>query len=413
MNFLIIFFLKSFYNNLNFLKKKKKLKSKILKKNISFFSIMKILNFYRKIFFKLPKNFNIIVSKLKTKSFFSFPFFLQKSFSISFKSLISFNFFLGDFLKRTYFFYANFFLGIRSSFFIFNIEYSIFLLRKALNFMLSSVTRSGIVGSSLVFCSNSFFRPFFSKFFSKKLIRKQSFIVGIWIKGFLTNFETSVLLLKSVRNNLLNFKFNKNRKIFNRLEYFYLKIRNSFKRKRVKRRKKFRNNKSFFKNNKNENSKRNYIRVSKYAVLPNFVLFSECSLKNFSALLECNSMRIASVGLLDSDQKVRGVAYPIPANNKSFLSFRSFLFLYKRCIFFSILNSRFSKRFKKSSSFLNFLEIANFFLYFLEKKEKKISSKNIIKKDFLIFLLYSKKNKFSIKKKGLKNFKYLKKKYKN
>merc|ERR1712000_803339 len=126
-------------------------------------------------------------------------------------------------------------------------EYSIFLLRKALNFMLSSVTRSGIVGSSLVFCSNSFFRPFFSKI----LIRKQSFIVGIWIKGFLTNFETSVLLLKSVRNNLLNLKFNKNRKIFNRLEYFYVKIKNSFKRKRVKRRKKFRNNKNFFKNNRN------------------------------------------------------------------------------------------------------------------------------------------------------------------
>ena len=331
-----------------------------------FFSLKSFQNpflerrFRQKIFFEFPLKY--LNTKKNLNKVQLFPF-LQKSFNVSLNSLFSFNFFFGTFLKKSKFFYLNFFLGLRFSFFIFNLEYTIFLLRKSLNFILTSLLIDGHFYSYLIFCSNIFFRPFFFNFLSSKS-DSISFIVGPWIHGFLTNFSSCKNIFSFFKGDQFNLKFKTHKLLFEKLKFFKLRF---------------------------------HQRKGRF-IFPHFSFLLESNLKNKGFISECNFLSVPVVGLADSDELSANIEYTIPCNNKSFLTSRCVLFLFKRCLFFSLYNVK--ENFLNIKNFLFYLKNYNFFCFFLEKNYNFLNKRSInLQHELISKLFYLKKKQRNCRKK--------------
>jgi ribosomal protein S2 len=377
-----LFFNKLLLKKLVFSKKKffeKKKKSFFLKVDRRFLYLL--VNKYKKNFKNLKKMlFNKKIKNFKLKGKFNLKmpydskkffvqnydlnlFYIQKILNFSLKHLIINNFFLGDFLRKSCFFYGNFFLGFRLNFLVFNLEYTILLLRKSLNFILDSFYFFGRKDSCLLFCNSGYLSSFlyYSFFFEK-----QSYIVGKWVNGFFTNFKSlknSLDILEKVREKVHVLRYSSEKKFF----------------------KKFEGLKNIF--------------------LPFFFLISEVSSKTKNTLSECKFLELPVIGLLDSSTTSYSIAYPIPCNNSSFLSIRCFFILFKRCFFLykCLLYIKLKRK-----EFLLFIKIFSFLSVYLEKTLKFFKNKKFTLKERIFINLYRLKK---LKKKETLKLKHIIKKY--
>ena len=319
-------FLKNKYSILKIFNSKtyKKLLKVYENKNL-FFNVRKVKEFRNLISIEKLKNKRLryhktLSNKRNFKKSLSENFFsFYKILNFSITDLVHNNFFLGNLLTKSHFFYNNFFLGFRLNFLVFNLEYSIFLLKKSLNFIIDSFFTLSFENVSLMFSSNFVLSKFFQKLF---LLEKQSFFSGKWFNGFLTNFKE---VTENLNRSFVDLKKRKNKKLYKKFKGLHKNIR-----------------------------------------LPFFVLFSEL---NKTILFEINKMEIPCIGLIDSNDICKGIAYTIPCNSNSLFSKKLFFYLYKRCIFFYKLFF-YIRLFSKNIFFISKVVFSKFQKNLINKKSK-------------------------------------------
>ena len=220
----------------------------------------------------------------------------------------------------------NFFLLKSYNFYFFNLHFTIFYFRLALNIIKQLISKKSSVLLSIPFHYNFLFQYLNN-------VKSLNYISNNWIPGLLTNF-------KNVRHfRLIQFiKFfpNLNQNIFNNLtgkkKFFLVKLLYQYFF--------FKTNGYFF----------NFINL-----LPSFICFFNIE-KNLFGINEAFSLNLPFLTFLDINLNVWSTKYIIPGNSKTPISLNFYYFLITKSIFIGFLTEKLNFLFlihKYNFSYLN------------------------------------------------------------
>ncbi len=303
-------------------------------------------NLYNTFLFKIKKKYKKNINFLFYKQFYQYIYFIFKKLILI--KLINSTMYLSSSKQLINKNLTYFFLGFRNNKLIFNLYYSLLILKQFIFFAINLLQNGG----NFLICNNSFL---IESIFEYIYYLPQGFILGMPFGGLLTNKKNLVLKLKSVNYGFYNFtKINEETK--EKILYCERMIYNQF-------------------------FEKNYYN---YCLLPSCLIIFDL---NSYIFYEASKLNIPILGLVTNIEKLNTIIFPILFNNES---------IYSLFLFLIFLNEIFT--FGLSLELIKYK--INLYDYFKIKKKLNNNKKIIIKNNnnnILLLKFFFKK--FNIQKK--------------